>query len=67
MTRMKLLRMQAGLTQRELGERLGVSQPMVSDWEGRKRPIPARHAERLSDELGCLPHQLQQLVPRRRS
>lgn len=50
--RIKQLREAAGLTQRELGERIGVSGPAVAMWEtGENRPT-LTNLEKLSDVLG---------------
>lgn len=51
--RIKELREAAGLTQRELGERVGVSGPAVAMWEtGENRPT-LTNLEKLSDVLGA--------------
>lgn len=49
--RLKALREQKGMTQRELGDRVGVTLQAVSQWEaGIKRPSVA-NLERLADVL----------------
>lgn len=51
--RIKELREAAGLTQRELGERVGVSGPAVAMWEtGENRPT-LTNLEKLADVLGA--------------
>lgn len=50
--RIKQLRETAGLTQRELGERIGISGPAVAMWEtGENRPS-LTNLEKLADVLG---------------
>ena len=50
--RIKQLREAAGMTQRELGERIGVSGPAVAMWEtGENRPT-LTNLEKLADVLG---------------
>lgn len=50
--RIKQLREAAGLTQRELGERIGISGPAVAMWEtGENRPS-LTNLEKLADVLG---------------
>lgn len=44
-------RKKMGLTQGQLGEKLGVIQTVVSDWEGGRSPVPAEKLARLR-ELG---------------
>lgn len=51
--RIKEMRKEVGLSQKELGERLGVGQPTVSAWEtGRNHPDNATLYE-LSKIMGC--------------
>ena len=50
--RLRASRLRAGLTQRELAERCGVVQQIVSDWEsGRKKPGGKERA-RISETIG---------------
>ena len=44
--RLRVIRRKLGLTQAEFGERLGIDQGCVSDWErGRCEPLPVRRAQ----------------------
>lgn len=45
-----------GMTQKELAERLGVSQPVVSRMLAGKHSPSLDLVERVSRELGCEPH-----------
>ena len=47
------LREQAGLTQRELGQRMNVLQSAVSSWETEISLPKARDIPRLAQVLGC--------------
>lgn len=50
--RIRILRATSGLTQRQLGRRLGVSGVTICHWErGKQRPT-AWHVDRLERELG---------------
>ena len=49
----KAKRKNAGLTQRELGERLGVSYQTVAQWENDLRNPKPETLKRISDALGC--------------
>jgi transcriptional regulator with XRE-family HTH domain len=50
--RLRVARLRAGLTQRELGGRIGVEQQVVSDWEtGRKKPVGKDRA-RINETIG---------------
>lgn len=51
--RLRAARLRAGLTQRELAERIGVGQQVVSEWEMGKRVPDGRHTIR----LGGIPEQ----------
>ena len=46
------LRMAAGLTQAEIGEALGVSRALVSQWERGRRVVPESHREAYANTLG---------------
>ena len=45
------LRGKEGLTQAEMAARLGISQNMVSDMEGGRRPISLKMAKRIGEEF----------------
>lgn len=49
---LKILRERAGLTQRELAERLGVQQPAIARWEAGRVRIPVNRIEEIVRELG---------------
>ncbi|MHB2029810.1 MAG: helix-turn-helix domain-containing protein [Acidimicrobiales bacterium] len=49
---LKTLRERAGLTQRELAERLGIHQPAVARWEAGRVRIPVNRLEEIVAELG---------------
>ena len=51
-TRMKVLRERAGVSQHELAQMLAVSQPLVSTWERGLTPIPAPRATQIAEALG---------------
>lgn len=50
--RIKQLREAAGLSQRELGERIGVSGPAVAMWESGENRPSLTNLEKLADVLG---------------
>ena len=50
--RNKQLREPAGLSQRELGERIGVSGPAVAMWESGENRPSLTNLEKLADVLG---------------
>ena len=53
MTKIKKSRVSIGMTQDELGKRLGVKQPTITMWEtGQTRPR-AQLLPKLADILGC--------------
>ena len=52
--RLRDARRSSGLTQYELAEKLGVSQPLVCDWESGKDPIPDGQKQKLVKILGPL-------------
>jgi len=54
------LRMRAGLSQRELGKRLHVSQPMIAKWE--KGDIPRMQLQTLINLSGALSIELRELI-----
>jgi len=55
---LRIARQRAGLTQQELGERIGGSQPQIAGWEGGvccpRMPSAVRLAEALDVDLGEL-------------
>ena len=50
--RIKQLREAAGMSQRELGERIGISGPAVAMWESGKNRPSLTNLEKLADVLG---------------
>lgn len=52
------LRRQRGLTQQELGSRIGVSGSAIGSWESGRRRLPVSAARLLSLVLGCAPDEL---------
>ena len=48
----QLARKKAGITQKELGERLGVSGSMIGQWENDLRKPKSETLEKISDALG---------------
>ena len=50
--RIKELREAAGMSQRELGERIGISGPAVAMWESGENRPSLTNLEKLSDVLG---------------
>jgi DNA-binding XRE family transcriptional regulator len=48
----RFLRIYHGLSQKDLGARLGLSQGMISDWEKGSRPIPVKHVTNIRRVLG---------------
>ena len=50
--RIKVARTESGLSQRELGERLGVSQAMIGQYEGGMRNPKYETIKRIADALG---------------
>ena len=50
--RIKELREAAGMSQRELGERIGISGPAVSMWESGENRPSLTNLEKLADVLG---------------
>lgn len=50
--RIKQLREAAGMSQRELGERIGVSGPAVAMWESGENRPSLTNLEKLADVLG---------------
>ena len=55
---MKILRMTLGITQTEVANRLGVSQPLISFYENQKRPVPQNTAIRIAKILNVEPEAL---------
>lgn len=51
-TRLAELRKRAGLTQKELGEKLGVSDSMISGWESGAKTISIKHKEQMEELFG---------------
>ena len=51
--KIKKARKAAGLTQKELGERLGVQQATISSFEKNKTSIKVITAERIANAIGC--------------
>ena len=51
--RLRELREEANLSQREVGEVLGISQPSYAKWERREVAITASQLRTLADTLGC--------------
>jgi len=56
--RLRKLRKEAKLTQLELGERVGLDQTTLSNYENDKRPMPLEHMRAIARELGCAPADL---------
>lgn len=54
----KLLRMKAGLTQKDLAERLGCSESLIARWETERGRPSGEKLIRLTELLGCTPDQL---------
>ena len=50
--RIKELREAAGISQRELGERIGISGPAVAMWESGENRPSLTNLEKLADVLG---------------
>ena len=50
--RIKELREAAGMSQRELGERIGISGPTVAMWESGENRPSLTNLEKLADVLG---------------
>ena len=50
--RIKELREAAGMSQRELGERIGISGPAVAMWESGENRPSLTNLEKLADVLG---------------
>lgn len=50
--RLKTLRKEEGLTQKEFAEQLGIDQPLVAMWEKGTRPIPAAQIKLICHEYG---------------
>lgn len=42
-----------GFSQKELAQRMGVSQPTVCDWESGKKSPASKNLKKLSELLGC--------------
>ena len=53
MTKIKKSRVSIGMTQDELGKRLGVKQPTISMWETNRAQPRAELLPKLADILGC--------------
>lgn len=51
-SRVKELRLAAGLSQQEVADQLGIGQPSYADWERRNIAISADQLRRLADILG---------------
>ena len=51
-------RLKAGLTQKQLAERLGVTQSVVSEYERNRRPLTDRAAMKFAEALGVDPERL---------
>lgn len=51
-TRMFLARKRLGLTQKEVADRIGVTQPRISAWENRTVEIPRARRPQLAEALG---------------
>ena len=49
--RIRSARKAAGMSQEELGRRLGIGKSSVSEWESGKRPLPMDVMEQISEEL----------------
>ena len=56
--RIRELRRKAGLTQAGLGERLGLQQETISQYENGRRPVTLEHLRAIARELGCAPADL---------
>lgn len=54
----KLVRLQANLKQRELAEKLGVSEAMICQWETGKRIPKKETIKKIADGLGVHPSEL---------
>ena len=50
--RIKSSRRAKGMSQEELGQRLGIGKSTVSEWESGKRPLPIDTMEQISEILG---------------
>jgi len=52
--RLRAVRLKLGMRQKDLADKLGVSESVVTLWENRKnrRPVPAIYLEKLADILG---------------
>ena len=54
---LKALRLQAGLTQKDVATTLGIPQSHISEFETDKRSIPYKHAQKLAALFNTLPNQ----------
>ncbi len=52
LTIMRALREQAGMSQAQLADAIGVSQGKISTWESGLVPIPAKRERQIADLLG---------------
>ncbi|NJO53595.1 MAG: helix-turn-helix transcriptional regulator [Bacteroidales bacterium] len=59
MVQLKQLRLRAGLSQRKVAERVGVSQPHYQRWETGVAEVPAEKVKRLALVLKAKPEQIQ--------
>ena len=57
-TRMLALRLQRGLSQREVAEAIGVTQPRISQWEMRRLDLPPLRREQIARLLETDPETL---------
>ncbi len=58
LTKMFLARRRLGLTQAQVAEAIGVTQPRISAWETRTVPIPDARLGPLSELLGVAANEL---------
>ena len=49
---MRGLRTKEGLTQKQLAEKLGITQVRISEYENKKRPIPKKLAHKIEETFG---------------
>ena len=52
-SKLRTLRKEKGMCQADIGQRIGVTQRMISLWELGKRELPVRHAKKIAGILNC--------------